>query len=126
MNSWKSKGLLSALIVLAGLVISGTAFAQGHQDFTLVNMTGYDIFEVYVSPSKSADWSDDVMEMDILPNSSKVNIVFPGNPDVCTWDLAVVFEDEEIVEWYNFDLCSISRITLFYDDDSKNAWAKHE
>ena len=127
MNCWKLKGVLAALAVLVGLVIiSGTAFSQGRQDFTLVNKTGYDIYEVYVSPTKASDWSDDVMDMDILLHGSSVEIVFPGDPNICIWDLAVVYDDEEEVEWYNFDLCTISQITLFYEKRSGNTWAEYE
>ena len=60
-------GFLGAAITAVALpCLVLLAFAQGKQNFTLVNQTGYDISEVYVSPANSSDWEEDVLGEDIL------------------------------------------------------------
>ncbi len=104
--------LICALLV-AGVV--SVAFAQAKQDFTLVNKTGYTIEEVYVSPSKSSDWQSDVLGDEVMNNGKVVNIHFSRAAKTCKWDLKVVYDDKSTAEWDGFDLCSVSKITIYYD-----------
>ena len=99
------------------LAMPGTGMAQeGKQDFTLVNKTGYAISEVYVSPTKASDWQEDVMGKDILDDGASVDISFHRNEHPCHWDLKVVYqEDNSTAEWSNFDLCTVSEITIHYN-----------
>jgi len=54
-------------IALATLSAAGSALA-GDADFTLVNRTGYDLREVYVSPSNKEAWGKDRMGHYVLEN----------------------------------------------------------
>ena len=96
------------------------------QDFTLVNRTGYDIAEVYVSPAKSKNWEEDVMGDDVLEDQQSVPITFPGRGKICTYDLKVVFTDGDDAYWTNFDLCTISKIQIFWNAKTQKATAKWE
>lgn len=96
------------------------------QDFTLVNRTGYDIAEVYVSPAKSKNWEEDVMGDDVLEDQHSVPISFPARSKVCTYDLKVVFTDGDEAYWTNFDLCTISKIQIFWNAKTQKATAKWE
>jgi hypothetical protein len=57
----KSGFLTTAITALVLPCLAPSAVAQGKQDFSLVNQTGYDISEVYVSPANSSDWEEDVL-----------------------------------------------------------------
>jgi hypothetical protein len=124
------RGRLAAAAVLATLIsmpaVSTSALAQGRQDFMLVNRTGYTIEEVYVAPSKSTDWEEDVMGRDVLNNGETVTIRFPGSQKTCKWDLKVVYEDTEEAEWQGFNLCEVSKIALRYNRKSGETWADYE
>jgi hypothetical protein len=76
-------------LVLA-LSYTGTDFAEARQDFDLPNKTGYEIKEVYVSPSKSDDWQHDVLGTGTLPSGNKVPIKFSRATQTCDWDVKVV------------------------------------
>lgn len=96
------------------------AFA-GPQDFTLVNDTGVDIYAIYVSPSDSDDWGDDVMEEDVLLDGEFVVIEFPGKEREAIWDIRVEDKAGESLEWHDFNLKEISKIVLL-----KNGEAEYE
>lgn len=103
--------------------LSTTAIA-GKQDFVLVNATGYDIAEVYVSPVNADDWEEDVMGWDILEAGDRVNIDFSPRDKFCHYDLKVVWTDGDEATWDGFDLCTVSRVTLHWEDG--RAWADYE
>lgn len=91
------------------------ALADGKQNFSLENRTGYKISEVYVSPRKTSTWEEDVLGEDELANGETVNIRFSRSDKSCNWDLKVVYEDGDTSEWEDFNLCEISIIRLFYN-----------
>ncbi len=113
-------GLLAAALFLAPT----TGFAQGRQNFTLVNETGYDIAEVYVSPHNADDWQEDVLGKDILEDEAEFEIRFQRSTRTCLWDLKVVYDDDDSsAEWDSIDLCKVSEVTIEYDRRSRRTTA---
>ena len=106
--------LLSALATSLVAVPLASAFA-GSQDFALVNRTGYQIDEVYVSQVNNRQWGEDIMGRGTLDNGQTVNITFNAPDNVCKWDLMVKYSDGSDATWNNLDLCSISKVNLFWD-----------
>lgn len=96
-------------------------------DFNLVNMTGYTIRDIYVSPTKEKNWGEDIMERDMLGDGETVEISFaPGETDHL-WDIYVTwdgYESDEDVFWIGLDLSTISEISLYYDHETGKTWAK--
>lgn len=115
-------GFAFAFLLTVG--VAGAASAQGKQDFTLYNKTGYTIDQVYVAPSASSDWEDDVLGQDQLANGKNVHITFSRSDKSCKWDLKVTWTDNSSSEWSGFDLCSVEKIYLYYDKSSDRAWAE--
>lgn len=91
------------------------ALAQGKQDFELVNRTGYQIDEVYVGPVNQSHWGEDVMGKDAIGDGESANITFNGGSNACKWDIRVVYNDGDESEFRSVNLCSISRVTLFWN-----------
>ncbi len=106
--------LLAAFAALS-LVTAGDAHAQAQQDFALVNRTGYTIDEVYVSPSSVTNWGNDLMGEDSLENGQQLNVRFNRTTTECSFDIKVVYDDEETAEFRGVNLCQVSRVTLFYN-----------
>ena len=77
---------------LAGSLFAGSALA-GDADFTLVNRTGYDIREVYVSPSHKNAWGKDRMGDNVLENGKRRLFKF-SDKSSCKQDMKVVFDDD--------------------------------
>ncbi len=96
------------------------------QDFTVVNSTGYTIDSVYVSPHSSESWGEDIMGSNALIDGNGVNITFDHPTSVCNWDLMVKYSDGDKAEWGNLNLCSISKVTLFWDKSKNTTHASVE
>jgi hypothetical protein len=108
---------LFAAVAAVVLVFAMPAGAQdAKQDFKLVNKTGYELKALYVSPSKSDDWQDDILGQDTLADGQAVNVHFSPKAHTCTWDLKVVYSDDDSsAVWEKIDLCSVEKITIHYD-----------
>ena len=102
--------------VLIGATIVGASGQEARQDFILVNRTGYDISEVYVSPSKTNDWEEDVLGDDELEDGDETPITFKRSTKTCLWDMKVVYSDDDSkVVWHGIDLCKIAKVTIRYN-----------
>jgi hypothetical protein len=128
MNFMRKIFAAAALAGLIGLGVPwGSARADGKQDFTLVNQTGYQINKVFVSPSASNDWEEDVLGRDVLDDGESVNIVFHRNTTGCKWDLKVVYSDDDSsAVWQGFNICAISKITIHYNKKTDTTSATTE
>jgi hypothetical protein len=104
--------LLAASLLAAMFTMPALA---GEQDFKLVNRTGYQIDEVYVSRSTSKNWGKDMMGSDALADKESVNLTFNAPDSVCNWDMKVKYNDGDTAEWSNLNLCSIDKVTLYWD-----------
>ena len=105
--------LLSTSLGIA--VLHAAPASAGQQDFSLVNKTGYQIDEVYVSRSSSRAWGSDVMGSDALDDGRSVGISFTAPENVCNWDMKVKYNDGDEATWSNLNLCNISKVTLYWD-----------
>jgi len=101
----------------AALAFAAPAGAQeAKQDFRLVNKTGYELKALYVSPSKSDDWEEDVLGQDTLDDGQAVNVHFSPKTKTCKWDLKVTYSDDDSsAVWHDIDLCSVEKITIKYN-----------
>jgi hypothetical protein len=92
------------------------ASAQSEQDFTLLNGTEYVIDEVYVAPSTSKTWGSDIMGDGVLGAGSSKLVKFRSGTSNCIYNMRVKWADGSSSEWStDFDLCTISKITLRYN-----------
>jgi len=98
--------------------------AQSKLDFTLKNDTGLIISELYVSPNTSDDWEEDVLGRDVLNDGESLDITFSRTEKTCKWDLKIIDEDKDAVEWEQLDLCKAEHITLMYKNGKATAIVK--
>ena len=129
MKKTTSQSSLRALFALMALLLAALVFtppraaAESQLDFTLVNDTGYEINKVFLSPNQSDDWGNDVLGKGVrLPDGESTDITFRRRAEhVGSWDLKILFNDGEYRFWRNFDLTSISEITIHYKHDHATA-----
>jgi len=112
-----------AFVALASITLGATQ-QRRNLDFTLVNKTGLDIVEVYLSPTSEDEWGEDVMGRDILEKGAKVDITFSSAETECNWDLKIVDENEDEIEWTKLNLCTANEITLLYENKKPTAIIK--
>jgi hypothetical protein len=119
--------LASLAAVAAVMVFSPTLASAAPQDFTLVNDTGYELKSLFISPTTSNDWQDDVLGADTLATGASLEIHFPGGRgETCQWDMKVSYADDSSHEWTDVNLCSISKVTINYDEGTHTTSATSE
>jgi hypothetical protein len=115
-------------LIRAALALSlcATATLAADADFTLVNGTGIDILEVYISPANRNTWGNDRLGRSTLDNGKSRLFRF-GDRAACKQDIKVVFDDNagEAV-WEDLDLCEITKITLRYNRSTRSVTAIKE
>ena len=109
--------VLACTLWLAGL----STILAGKQDFKLVNQTGFDIAEVYVSAHSTDDWESDVMGKAVLATGASVVIHFSPADKTKDWDLKVVDGKGKSIVWEKLDLTEITKVTLHYADGKASA-----
>jgi hypothetical protein len=112
-----------AVVALASITLQATQ-QRRNLDFTLVNKTGLTVMEVYLSPTSSDDWEEDVLGEDVLKTGAKVAIKFGSSETECNWDLKVVDEDDDDIVWTKLNLCTANEITLMYEGKKPTAIIK--
>ena len=117
------RSLVAAVCMVASFAPSFVV-AQSKLDFTLLNRTGLTVNELYVAPTNVDDWQEDVLGRDVLKHGESVDISFSRTEKSCMWDLKIVDEDEDEVEWSNLDLCKAEHITLMYENGRPTAIVK--
>ena len=121
--------VMASLISLAALAAGASVASadEAKQDFELANKTGYDISHVYVSPTKTDDWEEDVLGKDVLSDGDEWEIKFTRSTKTCKWDLKVVYAiDSSSAVWGGIDLCKVSRITIHYNKKNDTTSAELE
>lgn len=120
-------------LVLAAMMILLCLFGCGEKkpDYetavfdtvTVLNNLGYDISELYISPSYAEDWQENILESSSLPDGYTVDIAFPEGENPRYWDLLVIGKDSAEFVWKSFDFKTISTIELLTEEDgSINAY----
>jgi hypothetical protein len=97
-----------------GSAQSATAAPAGGLGFDLVNFTGSTLRAVYISPSDSKGWEENVLGGDELNDGKTVDIRFSPEETAVLWDMRVEGADGHFAEWEGLDLRDVSRITLLF------------
>lgn len=88
-------------------------FPAGAQDFVIVNESYYDIYYIFVSPDTSDTWGDDILGAEsILPAGYELDVAVDGFDSHCIFDIQVVSEIGETLEFWGVDLCSVSEVVV--------------
>lgn len=87
----------------------------GRLGFMLTNLTGARLRAVYVSPSGSGGWEENVLGEGGLADGDSVELRFNPEEKAAEWDLRVEGADEHFAEWKGLRLGGVSGITLYLD-----------
>jgi len=124
-NSQRKLKALIAIFALA-VIIAPTAFARGgrtssaaatqnKQDFTLHNETGLEIKEVYVSPTTTEEWEEDILGADTLESGDSVDISFSRRREDM-WDMKIIFRNGKSNVWTKLNLSKLTDITISFKE----------
>ena len=101
---------------LAMVVLFSQVALADPRDFTLENDSLSTITRVYVSPTSSDSWGDDILDVDVLPPGESVDITFDTSVGrTCIYDILVVTEDGSRTRKNRENLCTTT--TEYYSED---------
>lgn len=104
---------VSAAIALAIPTFWGSqaALAQALQ-FELINDSSKDVYYLYVSPSSSDSWGEDLLGEDIILSGESAAIIIDDGLEGCEYDMLAVSSEEDEIEDYGLDLCEMTTYTI--------------
>ncbi len=111
--------LLCVVVVFAFTAPAGA----GTQDFLLVNQTGVEIYNLYISETNNENWEEDVLGQDVLSNGGRIDVGFAGRR-ACFWDMLVTDSEGGNVTWEGLNLCETSLVILRCNEEG--CWADYE
>jgi hypothetical protein len=95
-------------------------------DFILANKTGQGIREIYIAPSASMEWGNNLI-VQPMKEGDQLAILFGAAAKAELWDIHIVWIDEgSSVTWKSCKLSDISKITLYYNRDTDETSAETE
>jgi hypothetical protein len=103
-----------AVVILLALALwmSACSSARVDLDFSLTNLTGASLKYVYLSPSGSSGWGENVLAGQYLKSGDTLRVKFNPNETAIMWDLRIEGDDGRYAEWKNLKLVDISQIRL--------------
>lgn len=111
---WTKPWALAALVVAGvGLGAPGAAVAD-NRDFTIVNESGANMLKLWISPSSSSDWEDEMLKGQVVRPGKRKTITFSSRyaRDECEFDLKYVDANNDSWTFNKIDLCKVSELTF--------------
>jgi len=115
-----------AALPVAIALCSGGAAAQtpttGNRDFTITNLSKFDIKSVATSTADSNEWT--VLRNSSVPGGNSADFKF-DNVGRCVLQLRIDLSDGRYVAWTDgFDFCNLDTITISYNGNDNSFSAK--
>ena len=116
------------VIIVLFLLLSAAIFGQALNGVLFINSTGYDIAELYVSPTSHDDWYDDLLNGQIVRDGESVYIDIPDYEDAeLLFDAMAVDVDGDEYSRFEIDLSNPnSRSFEFTFDDYDDEYNEDE
>lgn len=105
--------LLTCILVFT---LSHLSYTQEEVSFTLVNKTGYEFIDLYISPAGENKWGED-LNLGIFNKLDGKEIKLTMKEKVCEYDLRAVKPDTTELIFKKINLCKMPIITLLYEFD---------
>jgi hypothetical protein len=99
------------LAVALFFALCGTAAADTYT-FTIINKTGFEIYDLYFSPAKQNDWGDEVLTVDTIPDKEQIKVSVDRRERAEHWDILVNDEQGASFRWPSLKLAEISTLVL--------------
>lgn len=107
----------AAAVVACFALIACSCARPGRGDLAITNLTGTKISALYLSPSDSPNWQENVLGHDVLRDGDTAAIRFDSGAEPPLWDLRVDSGSYR-AEWLRLDRTKISAIVLRLGKDA--------
>ena len=103
-----------SIFFLSTIIFHQTIPAQNEVTFTLINKTGFDFIDVYISPADQNQWSED-LTLGLFNNFEQKDLRIKTKSEICSYDLKAVRLDSTELVFKNLNLCKMLIVTLLYE-----------
>ncbi|WP_457649986.1 hypothetical protein [Profundibacter sp.] len=100
-----------ALLALTLLFTSASTVSALDRRVRIVNDTDYAIIRFYGSNKGSDSWEEDILGDDILASGDSIVIDFDDGSGYCKFDFKAEFDDGDVLEKRNVNVCKIGTFT---------------
>src|ERR1044072_5772363 len=111
------KKLFIAAILLAGFLFvnTNTSSAQALY-FFVTNNTGVTLNNVYVTPSETTNWGNDILPQSLFENKTSIRVDIPADYGAtCSFDMKITDLDGNAVIFKGMDACKLHTLTINWD-----------
>ncbi len=105
-------------LLFAGLllVLFSMVSAQHEITFTLINKTGFEFTDIFISAADQNQWGDD-LSLGVFTDLEAKDFKMTTNEKICQYDLKAVRPDSTELLFKNVNLCKKLIVTLLYEFD---------
>lgn len=103
------------MMAVGMLLVLPTWAENATLDFQLYNRTGVNIKRLYMSPSNTQDWEEDLMHGRMLMHGADVLIEFQPEHTATSWDLRVEDSEGGALIFEDLDLSQTQQLILNSD-----------
>ncbi len=111
------KKLVFLLVVIAGMsFFSATNSNAQALTYDVVNNTGVDLVDVFVTPAETNNWGNDILPQAIFANGSTITVTIPADyGTTCMFDMKITDAVGGHVTFTGIDACKL--VTLQINGD---------
>lgn len=111
------KKLLFSALVFAALFLglSATSNSQALY-FFVTNNTGFTLNNIYVTPSETTNWGNDILPNDLFENGGSVRVDIPADyGETCKFDMKITDLEGNSITFTGMDACRLHTLVLNAD-----------
>ena len=94
--------------------VSPFSYSQHQVKINLINKTGFDFIDVFISPTGENKWGKD-LTIGVLEDMEGQDLTITMPEEICEFDLRAVKPDSSELVFENLNLCKMPIITLLYE-----------
>lgn len=91
-------------------------YAQHEVKFTLVNKTGFEFVDIFISPAGENKWGED-LSLGVFTDLEAKDFSIRTKEKTCSYDLKAMKPDSTLLIFRNINLCKMIIVTLLYEFD---------
>ena len=108
------KKILFLLVVIAGIsMFSAQNSSAQALTYEVINNTGVTLVDVFVTPSETSNWGNDILPESLFENGMKINVTIPADyGTTCMFDMKITDAAGGHITFTGIDACKLVTLQL--------------
>jgi hypothetical protein len=106
--------VLFLFVIVAGLFLFSAKNSSAQAlTYQVVNNTGVTLVDVYVTPSETNNWGNDILPNDLFENGSTITVTIPADyGTTCMFDMKITDAAGGHVTFTGIDACKLVKLQI--------------